>query len=50
MNQRGLVVIDGFGHGVATPCSRSKSEDHLLHGRTPSGEAVCPDGDHTPFR
>ncbi|MEV3993953.1 alpha/beta fold hydrolase [Streptomyces sp. NPDC049837] len=49
MDQRGLVVIDGFGHGIATPCSRSRSEDYLLHGRTPSGEAVCPDGDHTPF-
>lgn len=49
LDQRGMVTIEGFGHGVSTQCSRRWAEDYLLQGKVPTGAAVCKDGDTTPF-
>ncbi|MET9859800.1 alpha/beta fold hydrolase [Streptomyces smyrnaeus] len=49
LGQRGLVVINGFGHGVPTDCSRRWTQNHLLHSAVPTGTARCDDGNTTPF-
>jgi len=49
LDQRGMVVIEGFEHADSTDCSRRWTQDYLLHGKVPTNIAVCNDGNTTPF-
>ncbi|MFC4494891.1 alpha/beta fold hydrolase [Streptomyces ovatisporus] len=50
LDQPGMVVINGFGHGDPTECSRRWTENYLLHGKVPTNVAKCNDGYTRPFR
>lgn len=39
-----LVTIDGFGHGIETPCSTGHVSRYLLTRRLPADSPVCADG------
>ncbi|MBW8486607.1 alpha/beta fold hydrolase [Actinomadura parmotrematis] len=38
-----LITIEGFGHGIQTPCGRGKVDHYLLTGHLPKG-TTCEDG------
>jgi len=49
LDQPGMVVINGFGHGDPTDCSRRWTQDYLSHGKVPTNVTKCNDGNTTPF-